>query len=62
VEQQALAALELPLPPLVMQQAFTDYMAAIDAHTALLQRSANRLDGLLGTLRDRAFRGTLVLA
>jgi type I restriction enzyme S subunit len=56
-----LARIQVPLPPIERQRAFADAVNAIDRLQARLNASAERLDELLGTLRNLAFRGELSL-
>lgn len=54
-----LAGIMLALPPIGRQRAFADAVNAVERLEARLHASAGRLDELLGTLRDLAFRGEL---
>jgi type I restriction enzyme S subunit len=56
-----LSNLALPLPPLERQRAFAEALGIIDRLDGRLQASGERLDELLGALRDRAFRGEAML-
>jgi len=51
--------LELPLPPLALQQQFVDRVAKIDALRAGVQRAGTAEDELFSSLQARAFRGEL---
>jgi type I restriction enzyme S subunit len=56
-----LGRIQVPRPPIERQRAFADGLNAVDRLEARLHASAERLDELLGTLRNLAFRGELAL-
>lgn len=57
-----LGSIEVPLPDIAHQRTFADAVGAVDRLQGRLNASAERLDELLGTLRNLAFRGELSLA
>jgi len=58
---QRLAGIAIPLPPIEAQQQFAERLHAAERLTGSVMASAQRLDALLGTLRDLAFRGELLV-
>lgn len=49
----------IPLAPIDLQNAFDTRLAHLRDVQQIEQESAGRLDGLFGSIRDRAFRGEL---
>lgn len=60
--EQRIAGIALPVPAIEVQQRFAERLNAADRFAGRLHASAERLDALLATLRDLAFRGELKLA
>lgn len=60
--EHRLARVTVPLPPIQDQQRFAERLNAAQRLAGRLHASSERLDALLGTLRDLAFRGELKLA
>lgn len=54
-----LRALQIPLPPLPLQQTFTTRSASIEALKATHRRALAALDALFASLQQRAFAGQL---
>lgn len=59
VNQQTLAAITIPVPPLGVQQAFATRVARIDTARATVQRALAADDELFASLQSRAFSGKL---
>jgi type I restriction enzyme S subunit len=51
--------LKVPLPPSALQREFVQRIAAVHAHASVQRQARARLDELLGSLQQRAFRGEL---
>ena len=54
-----LRALDIPVPPLVMQREFASHLAAAVELRSSYRESSSRLDSLFASLQHRAFRGDL---
>jgi len=59
--EHRIAGISLPVPAIEVQQRFSERLNAADRLAGRLHASAERLDALLATLRDLAFRGELKL-
>lgn len=53
---EKLAKIEIPLPPLTVQQQVVELQAKVDAVKALQAETAAELNALLPTILDRAIR------
>jgi hypothetical protein len=62
LDTRVIATLRVPLPPIANQREFVRALAAIEKQKAVSHASAAELDALLVSLRDRAYRGDLLLA
>ena len=51
--------MEIPLPPLPLQQTFATRIASIEALKATHRRALAALDALFASLQQRAFAGQL---
>jgi type I restriction enzyme, S subunit len=54
-----LRGLEIPIPPLSLQQQFAQRIASIEALKATHREALTQLDALFASLQHRAFRGEL---
>ena len=52
-------AIDIPLPPLVLQRQFAHRAAAVEKLKASHRASLAQLDALFSSLQHRAFRGEL---
>lgn len=59
INQTSLAAIQLALPPLDLQQAFATRVAAVERLKELHQKHLAELDALFASLQHRAFKGEL---
>ena len=62
LDTRVIATLRVPLPPIANQREFVRALAVIEKQKAMTLASAAELDALLVSLRDRAYRGDLLLA
>jgi type I restriction enzyme, S subunit len=54
-----LRALDVPLPPVSLQQEFARRVTVVESIKSTQRRSLNELDALFASLQHRAFRGEL---
>ena len=59
INQSMIQSIELPLPPISLQQRFDQAEQATSAHRLRLECAAERLESLFATLQQRAFLGEL---
>ena len=59
INTKEISALEVPVPPLSLQQTFATRIAAIEALKATHRRALAALDALFASLQQRAFAGQL---
>ena len=59
IDQVSLGSVELPVPPLPMQHAFSRHARQLAAVKVTLEKHLHEMDALLGALEHRAFRGKL---
>ncbi|WP_406623766.1 restriction endonuclease subunit S [Acidovorax sp. SDU_ACID1] len=59
INTKEISALEVPVPPLSLQQTFATRIASIEALKATHRRALAALDALFASLQQRAFRGEL---
>jgi len=59
INLEILRNLDIPLPPIPLQQAFAHRIEAIESLKASHRASLAKLDALFASLQDRAFRGEL---
>ena len=59
INQTGLSKIQLPLPPLHLQQEFTSRIESIDQLKTTHRESLTQLDALFASLQHRAFRGEL---
>lgn len=59
INQQTLATITIPLPPLDLQREFGLRAEKVDGHRATIQRALDADDELFASLQSRAFRGEL---
>lgn len=57
LNQQILASLDIPLPPLRLQQQYSDFVSQIDKSKAVVQRQINDLQELFDKKMDEYFGG-----
>ncbi len=59
INTKEISALEIPLPPLPLQQTFATRIQAIEALKAKHRSALTALDALFASLQQRAFAGQL---
>ena len=59
LNMQLIKELQIPVPPLALQQEFARRVAAVERLKAVQRASLAELDALFASLQDRAFRGAL---
>lgn len=59
IDQQGLCSIQLPVPPITLQQEFARRVAAVETLKAAHRTSLAELDALFASLQHRAFRGEL---
>ncbi len=55
LNQQILAALSIPIPPMILQQQFSAFIAQVDKSKAVIQRSLDKLQVLFDSLMQEYF-------
>ena len=60
INTKEISALEVPVPPLPLQQTFAARIASIEALKATHRRALAALDALFSSLQQRAFTGELI--
>lgn len=59
INQEGLSKINIPLPPLRLQQEFADRVEAVEKLKTAHRASLSELDALFASLQNRAFRGEL---
>ncbi|MDB3957655.1 restriction endonuclease subunit S [Opitutales bacterium] len=59
VSKSALSAISIPVPPLDLQQRFSEIVSSVEKQKAKMKKHLEQLDDLFASLQQRAFRGDL---
>ena len=51
--------LKIPIPPLDLQQSFSEIVSSVEEQKAKMKKHLEQLDDLFASLQQRAFRGDL---